>query len=678
MPDDSSTRSDRLPSPSPIEIDARIDRLSRRAEEDLPETVFYQELLAELVEATAAVGAAIWREEDQAFRLAAQIHLSHLAAESDGQEPRRQAALRDVLSSGQSRHLQVGWPPSGSHSEDAALLLVPWRASPDLAGVLETQLREGLSERALAGQARFVHVTADLLAVYHRHRQFSLLQQCDRLWQSIDHFARAIHRASHLVPTAYEIVNEGRQLIQCDRVTLLVRRRRHWQVVAVSGADTANRRSATLSRLERLAAAVASLPEPLWYAEHADEAKNSPPEIEEPLHDYLDLASVRLAGFYPLISDATSADRERSAAEDASDKSPFGMLVIEHFDRRDPEEFRERAAAVCRHAAPAVRHALDLESLPLYRLSHFLNETRWLRRWARQPRTLLIAGAVAVLLAILSVTPATLWVEAGGALQPETRRNVFAPADGIVERIFMHQAGKKVGKGEPLLGLRNLQLEYETQRLLGELETSQKQLSSIEAERLSAGRTNREDLRESTRRAAEEETLKKKIEGLSREHALLVKLQDQLQIASPIDGEVLTWDVENLLESRPVVRGQMLMTIADLRGAWVVELRIPDDRIAHVASALRSSRQPLGARFILATSPERRYLGRLERVSPATDVLGSDAPTVSAIVRPEDQAAMKSLRPGATVVAKIDCGRRSVLYVGFHGLVHVIRSRLLF
>ena len=39
---------------------------------------------------------------------------------------------------------------------------------------------------------------------------------------------------------------------------------------------------------------------------------------------------------------------------------------------------------------------------------------------------------------------------------------------------------------------------------------------------------------------------------------------------------------------------------------------------------------------------------------------------------------MRTLRPGASVVAKIDCGQRSVLYVMSRGLLRSIRTHLLF
>lgn len=43
-----------------------------------------------------------------------------------------------------------------------------------------------------------------------------------------------------------------------------------------------------------------------------------------------------------------------------------------------------------------------------------------------------------------------------------------------------------------------------------------------------------------------------------------------------------------------------------------------------------------------------------------------------------DKKDLPNLRPGATVTAKIYCGRRSIGYVWFHDLIAFVQSRILF
>ena len=56
-----------------------------------------------------------------------------------------------------------------------------------------------------------------------------------------------------LKETAFTVANEGRRLIGCDRVSVLVRRGTRCRLVAVSGVATVNRRANAVRALERLA-----------------------------------------------------------------------------------------------------------------------------------------------------------------------------------------------------------------------------------------------------------------------------------------------------------------------------------------------------------------------------------------------------------------------------------------
>ena len=44
--------------------------------------------------------------------------------------------------------------------------------------------------------------------------------------------------------------------------------------------------------------------------------------------------------------------------------------------------------------------------------------------------------------------------------------------------------------------------------------------------------------------------------------------QQQLKVVSPIDGQVLSWQIRDKLLHRPVEKGQVLMTVADPAGQW--------------------------------------------------------------------------------------------------------------
>lgn len=646
---------------SPLEPDAVIDRLAALAGQDTCEVDFYRLLVGDLVEATAAFGAAVWTAAGGGIQLAAQHRLSYTTAPPEA----HRARLNGALEVGQCRTFRDVEPGS-----DTVEILCPWQVDERLSGILELCQKADISEAALAGQERFVAVVAELITVYHRNRRMAAVGRREERWLQIDRFAQAVHRPLDLEATAFEVANEGRRLTGSDRLTVLVRRRGHWKVIAVSGSDCVNRRGPVIAHLERIAPLVAAHQCTVWSGSGREAP---PPELVEPLDDYHEASSARLVAFLPLASRSLSTDGQEPVDDEA-----FGVLVVERFDRAEPEDMDELCDAVGRHSATALHRSLTHEEMPLHGLSRLLDRAPWITRFRQQPWAFVFALAVLVFILVLGLIPATLRVEATGTLQPRTRRHLFAPSDGVVERLLVREAGQHVDANDELIQLRDPQLQFETERVLGEVETARKQLAGLGAERLHADRASRSDMREAALRSAEEESLKTQIEGLERQLTLLRTRRNTLAIRSPIAGQVLTWDVEQLLQSRPVRRGQILLTLADLQGPWVLELEIPDDRIADVSEAIRSQESPLTTHFILATAPETRYVGTLENVAPATDVRGERGPSVSAIVCPEDQQAMRTLRPGASVVAKIDCGRRSLLYVMSRGLLRAIRSRVLF
>jgi hypothetical protein len=112
---------------------------------------------------------------------------------------------------------------------------------------------------------------------------------------------------------------------------------------------------------------------------------------------------------------------------------------------------------------------------------------------------------------------------------------------------------------------------------------------------------------------------------------------------------------------------------------------VPDDRIGHVLSAEEEQRaahgdEPLDdVSFIVATEPGATHSGRVQRIALATETDKTAGATVL-VTADFDRSTIPAdeLRPGATIVAKIHCGRRSLGYVWLHELWETIQSKVLF
>ena len=96
----------------------------------------------------------------------------------------------------------------------------------------------------------------------HQLRHFSDRQT---LWTQLEDFTRTVHASLNPQETAYTIVNEGRRLIECDRVSVAIRRGQKCKIEAISGQDMFDKRSNTVRLLGKLATAVVATGEAVWY-----------------------------------------------------------------------------------------------------------------------------------------------------------------------------------------------------------------------------------------------------------------------------------------------------------------------------------------------------------------------------------------------------------------------------
>ncbi|MGD9635412.1 MAG: HlyD family efflux transporter periplasmic adaptor subunit, partial [Pirellulales bacterium] len=161
--------------------------------------------------------------------------------------------------------------------------------------------------------------------------------------------------------------------------------------------------------------------------------------------------------------------------------------------------------------------------------------------------------------------------------------------------------------------------------------------------------------------------------NLTAELKLLNGQRDELVVRSPIAGRVLTWDLSNRLAARPVERGEVLLTVADLSADWQLELDVADDRIGHVLAAQSlQENDALPVEFQLH-SADSTYSGHVEKIGMTASVdtrePSAARPMVEVTVAFDKQElgdAQQDLRPGVTARAEIDCGRRPLGYVWFH------------
>ena len=655
-----------------LEIDRLLDELLRLAHSATESKSFHAEVLSRAVRALAASGGAFWVPDAvDGFSLDASVDSS---ATSQVERLRRSPAHRELLEAtlreGEPRLVLPGEVAAGgeasSNPTDCLLLLCPIivDSAPAGVGLIEILQRGGDSPATEQSYLRLLAAFCDVAADFHRKRDLALWRERAARSSEVEQFSTAAHASLDVEATAAAIANDGRRFIQCDRVTLVELRRGQGRVLAISGQADVDRRATTVQRLEELVWSVAATGQPLW---HGTDARPLAPQIALPLSAYADVAHPQSLAVIPL-----PAPEHRHVGEDAP-----AAILVENFEAREfSESMREKIDVVCRVGGQALRNALEVERVPLSSLWRLCRRSTGMKAVWGFPRGLLALGLVVVTGLALTFVPAEFEVTGRGALQPAVRRDVFAAVDGVVSEIRVDH-GSASRAGEPLVVMTRSQLDFDLSRVLGEIQTARKRLAGVTAARLDAAPRTASERDRSNQLAADEEELKALLTNLEGQHSVLRRQQEELTVRSPIDGQVITWNVRDILEGRPVQKGQVLMTVAELQGPWVVEVEVPDDQIGHVLAARESMRGDLDVEFLIATAPGTTYHGRIEKVSLATDSRPTEPAHVLVTVS-FDRDQVPQLRPGATVIPRIQCGRRALGYVWFHGLIEAVQKHFWF
>ncbi len=661
------------------EINALVQEVTLLAGQDISPDAFYSGFLTRIVSAMAAAGGAVWVPGDNgAWKLQYQINLAQTGTEATPRSRSRHGQLiRGVAASGQAQIVQ---PSSGPATETGAgnptellLILAPFVLEDETQGIVEIFQRPGGAPSAQRGYLRFLAQMADLICAYVKSRRLRQLEETQQLWRQLEGLLTAINHGLDLRQTAYAIVNEGRRLIGCDRLTLAISYGNHCRIEAVSGLDTLDRRASELQGLARLATAVVRTGEPIW----SDGSDDFPPQIQVPLQAYIDRSHARLVGVLPLVNASGAAAANDGSGAGGKAATPIGVVIIEQFREGDvTETIRMRSQAVAKHSAQSLANSLEHSSLFLLPLWKALGKVTWLFRGSGLVKTVLTLATIGGIVAALIAVPTNFEIQARGKLQPSLRAEIFAPLDGLVSNVLVEH-GQIVEPGAVLAQLTNTDLDIQLAAVLGRQTTNRERLEAVERVLLdNRGAAARLSAVEENRLSGEMLQLHQEAQNIDRELALLREKQRQLTVVANERGQVVTWKVRDLLLKRPVSRGQGLMTLANPDGPWELELFLPERRLTHLLRA-QSGGAAVEATFILSSHPGQTFRGTVAEIEQTAEVRGEEGNTV--LVRVSvDKASLPQLHDQTTVTAKLNSGRTSIGYAWFCDLIETVQSKVLF
>jgi hypothetical protein len=678
------------------QILAIVDQIRALAQGDVKEAEFFSALLAKSIEAMGAVGGIVWlvRDQGRVESVTGQgVEHTGIAQDQDAQ-----AAHGKLVGALMGNPTGLIVPPragltnadgsaAASNPTDLLVVAAPIDRAGTRAGLIEIFHQRNAPE-VERGYLKFLQEVTQPARTFLDRQQLVTLDSQQTALVQVDRFSRAVHETLDPVSTAFVLANEARRIIGCDRVSVLVKRGRKLRLEAVSGQESIERRASAVQAVEALVRVVAKAGDPLW---HPDPATELPPQIEEELEVYVDESHATALAIIPLekpkptpVVQTGGVDAVAVAKAEAAPKvapEPIGAIVAEWFSSSTFEGGkRARVELVAEHGRVALANALAHTSLPLYPLLNLLGKSKALTTARNLPKTILaVLAATAAILALVLV-PADLRLEGKGTLEPVHHRDVFAGIDGVVESIapgVEHAADVK--EGQLLASLRNIELDVALTDVLGRKAASEEQLVST---RRAILEDNKISADEKTRMAGRAAQLQREIESLEAQRKLYETKKLDLAVRSPIDGVIVTWQVRDRLMLRPVEKGQVLLNVADKTGPWELEIHLPDDRLGHVNRAYAEARaagRELEVDYILATDPGTRHIGTVKEIHEQAEVRGEQGNTVLLRITIDPSRHEKEeLGAGASVTARINCGKRPLGYVIFHDLVAFIQQHILF
>jgi multidrug resistance efflux pump len=247
-------------------------------------------------------------------------------------------------------------------------------------------------------------------------------------------------------------------------------------------------------------------------------------------------------------------------------------------------------------------------------------------------------------IALLAALPATHRVAAPAELEGVVQRAIVAPMQAYVAE-SRYRAGDVVSEGEVLGVLEDTDLRLEARKWQAKRAQRRKEL------RAAMAAIDRSQVR----------ILQAQVDQADAELALIEEQLQRTRLVAPFDGIVTHGDLSQSLGT-PVERGEVLFEVAPLDDYRII-LEVDSADIGFVQSEQEG-------RLTLQALPGRHLPLVVQRVTPiSTADEGRSFFRVEAALEGDGTG----LRPGMDGVAKIEVGRRSLLWIWTHGMIDWLR-----
>ncbi len=699
------------------QLDIAFEDASKLAGSSLTPTDFYEKFLHRTLGAINAPAGAIWLRTPQGFlQVAAQQNLDKMGLDDKRggrqchNEVLRQifqaAPPRPVLLEPQGRlgngPVEPGGVPAANLTDFYALFAPIVGSDKQSLGLLEVFQESNHDPRMYQTYLQYTLQMAGYASQYHSFSGNRQNAGTEKAFTQIEAFARLIHTTLNPTECAYHVANEGRKLIEADRVCVGVRHGGKCTVEAVSGADVVEKASTHVRRLKALFDAVLKFNDRLVFQGTRDESL--PLWVLKALDVYLAESQPKLLVVSPV----------RDEREKDSDKPARSALLVEVFNPPEQTDaLLQRVEVVGKHAASALYNAAEMKRIPFKALWWPVVKLQDGLGGKTKFYTLLAAVGALILIAVMVFWPATLKLDATGQYGPEHMRQVYPTARGEVWEVMVLPGQTDIKPGDAVVKLFDKGLAEQLAKLDGQIDSARGEinlhtaaLSRLPPESSSVAELN---IRLAAAQSQEKQAKLLK-DDLIRRNKMIASEPGFFLATAPdfpaSSGGLRYWanisggDVREKMRSE-VQPSQPLVRLGAIDGPWRGEIKIPQRAIGHVNRAFVADGDHKVGPDPKGTGKPMKYLdvtvlfGGFE-TEPFPGKLFENEVSIEAVPNKDDHNETEPVTPGyvrvdipeeklkhfqkagAEMRVKLHCGTRPLGYTLFHGVWEWFYEKVIF
>ena len=625
------------------EILARIAQLPGQGLEPQP---FFSNFLQLAVGAASAHGGAVWLiQQDQAPQC-----YCHMALESTGiqEEESQNALITEAMQTTitENRVVVVNAKGDGTTTANTCeypFFFRPIRAANQVAMILHLVGPNFESQ----DDAQFIVNLLDKMCespeTYLAQRRTLVLEDDRKSLAQLLKASHGMHDSLDPIRVIYQMVNLGRDVLDCERVMVWVKPEVKKGLMAVSGIDKPDPRSVLLQSVTAVCEYCLIQNKPVIGSRgglvEIDESEPSAPLLKTYFHN----SQLNEAYFQPIVSD----------------EKVIGVICAEGFAEEKGDQIGGLLANLATDGGAAIANAVNHDGASgLRSFSKMKND---IAVWTTYKKWLIGIAAV-LILGLLIQWPVKVSGEC--EIVPRLIRQVQSPLDNV-EVVSIVNATGIVAANDILVQLDDLKLQTE----LFDLKVQLEQQEIVLQQATSQTKLN-------------EIHLQRKITNNN-----IAFISDQIEkakVKAPIDGTILTphSQIKELVRKK-MAKGTVICEISDLT-KWDLVVSVPQEDIQWVKDKLTKD-DSVAINFYLSSFEEYTLktvlsnFGEISEMASVKDAQTGNVFNIRIALTPEAIALIENeLRPGTTGKAKIVTERMPLLYVLLRKVIRFVRITILF